>query len=222
MYGEAQTNERFKTWDMLKFIKASSDLPWVCIGDFNEVLFRSEHQGVQERNFAHMVVFREMADVCGLYDLGYEGRSWTFEKRITGGSYCRVRLDRALATPDWSARYPMVTVSNMAAAASDHGPIVLQWRHETGNRRSRKNKKRFHYELMWETHEDFSPWLSELWQGDKALTLNELHQKLASTAGRLDNWGRTTFGQVRLELNNLKVELDKLQADPHCTGPSQA
>ena len=38
VYGEAQTSERFKTWDMLKFIKSSSALPWLCIGDFNEVL----------------------------------------------------------------------------------------------------------------------------------------------------------------------------------------
>ena len=38
VYGEAQTSERFKTWNMLKFIKSSSALPWLCIGDFNEVL----------------------------------------------------------------------------------------------------------------------------------------------------------------------------------------
>ena len=38
IYGEAQTSERFKTWDMLKHIKSSTALPWVCIGDFNEVL----------------------------------------------------------------------------------------------------------------------------------------------------------------------------------------
>ena len=26
-----------------------------------------------------------MVDVCGLYDLGFEGRRWTFEKKVTGG-----------------------------------------------------------------------------------------------------------------------------------------
>jgi hypothetical protein len=38
VYGEAQVSERHKTWDMLKFIRSTSPLPWVCIGDFNEVL----------------------------------------------------------------------------------------------------------------------------------------------------------------------------------------
>ena len=50
VYGEAQVNERHKTWDMLKFIKASSPLPWLCIGDFNEVLHREEHVGVNARS----------------------------------------------------------------------------------------------------------------------------------------------------------------------------
>ena len=88
VYGDAQTAERHKTWDMLKFIKASSHLPWVCMGDFNEVLLREEHQGVQERSHTQIAGFREVVDVCGFHDLGYEGRSWTFEKRVAGGLYC--------------------------------------------------------------------------------------------------------------------------------------
>jgi hypothetical protein len=47
--------------------------------------------------------FREMVDVCGLYDLCFEGRKWTYEKRVAGGSFCRVRRDRALANLSWSA-----------------------------------------------------------------------------------------------------------------------
>lgn len=66
VYGEAQTTDRYKTWDMLKSIKPASSLPWVCIGDFNEVLHRSEHVGVQERSYAQIEGFRDMVDVCGL------------------------------------------------------------------------------------------------------------------------------------------------------------
>ena len=66
VYGEAQALERHKTWDLLKFIKASSHLPWVCIGAFNEVLHREEHSGVQERSRAQIEGFREAVDVCGM------------------------------------------------------------------------------------------------------------------------------------------------------------
>jgi hypothetical protein len=116
VYREAQTHLRFKTWDMLKFIKSSNSLPWMCIGDFNEVLHQSEHEGVQERNLAQIAGFWEMVDVCGLRDLGFEGRRWTYEKKVAGGSFCRVRLDRAVTTADWCARFPNSTVQNLVAA----------------------------------------------------------------------------------------------------------
>ena len=220
MYGEEQTSERFKTWDLLKHIKSSSSLPWLCIGDFNEVLHRSEHVGMQERSYNQIAGFRDMADVCGLYDLGYEGRSWTFEKRVAGGSYCRVRLDLALATPEWTSRFPVAMVSHLAAVASDHGPILLRWKQER-DKNCRKRKKRFQYEIMWESHEDFNPWLGEVWQGDKATTLADLQRKLTSVAGQLEGWSRHTFGHVRLELRKLKEELEAMQANPLRAGPMQ-
>jgi hypothetical protein len=80
VYGEARTSECHKTWGMLKFIKASSPLLWLCIGDFNEVLHREEHKGVNERNNAKMAAFHETMDVCCLADLGFTGINWTFEK----------------------------------------------------------------------------------------------------------------------------------------------
>ena len=82
-------SERHKTWDMLKFIRSSSPLLWVCIRDFNEILHRSEHVRVQERSASQIAAFREMVDVCGLNDIGFSGRSWTFEKKVSGGSFYR-------------------------------------------------------------------------------------------------------------------------------------
>jgi endonuclease/exonuclease/phosphatase family metal-dependent hydrolase len=132
VYGEAQTAERHKTWDMLKFIKSSSHLPWTCIGDFNELLNRDEHQGVQERSNAQMVGFREM-DVHGLYDLGFEGRAWTFEKKVAGGSFCRIHLDCTLVSPDWGAHFSQARVTHLTTTSSDHDPILLRWKHGGGS-----------------------------------------------------------------------------------------
>jgi hypothetical protein len=67
-----------------------------------------------EHSLAQIVGFREATDVYSLADLGFEGNSWTFEKRVAGGTFCRVRLDRALATVDCSARFPLATLRHIA------------------------------------------------------------------------------------------------------------
>ena len=74
---------------------------------------------------------------------------------------------------------------------------------------------------MWESHEDFNPWLGEVWQGDKATTLTDLQRKLTSVAGQLEGWSRHTFGHVRLELRKLKEELEAMQANPLRAGLTQ-
>lgn len=50
---------------------------------------------INQREMAQINLFREAIDVCQLCDLGYIGLSWTFERRVQNGAYCRVRLDRA-------------------------------------------------------------------------------------------------------------------------------
>jgi endonuclease/exonuclease/phosphatase family metal-dependent hydrolase len=70
VYGEAQVSERHKTWDMLKYFRSSNDLPWLCIGDFNEVLRSEEHVRVAERSGSQIAAFREAVDICSLCDLG--------------------------------------------------------------------------------------------------------------------------------------------------------
>jgi hypothetical protein len=125
---------------------------------------------VQERSHAQIEGFWEM-DVCGFQGLDFEGRSWTFAKRVAGGSFCRVRLDRALATIDWCLRFPETKVGHLTAAASDHGPILLllQW---TSTSRCRRGRKLFRYEIMWESHEDFPSMMMECHVGAELKKLN--------------------------------------------------
>lgn len=127
IYGEAQVSERHKTWDTIRSLAVSSGDPWVMLGDFNEVLFHSEYEGVGQRSQTQLDGFRDALDVCGLTDLGHIGSQWTFEKRVPGGTYTRVRLDRAVADPNWCALFPAASVVHETAACSDHTPILLKF-----------------------------------------------------------------------------------------------
>jgi hypothetical protein len=107
--------------------------------------------------------------VCELMDLGYTGMAWTFEKKVAGGTYCRVRLDRALATTSWTDRFPLAALQHLTAAACDHSPILL--RHAPKGERVR-HARFFRYEAMWESHQDFIPMIEASWG---TTTCNSMH-----------------------------------------------
>jgi hypothetical protein len=49
IYGEPRWEDKYKTWDRMRELKQRSDLPWVIIGDFNEILFSTEKEGGNPR-----------------------------------------------------------------------------------------------------------------------------------------------------------------------------
>lgn len=119
IYGEAQVPERYKTWDTLRGIAETQNRPWAVLGDFNEVLHIHEHDGVGHRSQAQIDAFREAIDTCSLSDIGYTGSSWTFEKKVAGGTYTRVRLDRCFVNPEWALALASSALSHKNAASSD-------------------------------------------------------------------------------------------------------
>lgn len=62
-------------------ISISSSLPWLAMGNFNEILHAQEHDGVGNRSQAQMNGFQDALDMCGLFDIGYKGTPRTFLKR---------------------------------------------------------------------------------------------------------------------------------------------
>ena len=57
--GESKTEEKENTWALLRLLKAKSNLPWLCSGDFNEILFNCEKEGGAPRAEAYMEGFRK-------------------------------------------------------------------------------------------------------------------------------------------------------------------
>ena len=42
IYGEPKSGGKENTWKLMRILHGRSNLPWMCFGDFNEVLFASE------------------------------------------------------------------------------------------------------------------------------------------------------------------------------------
>ena len=49
-YGHPEAHKRKESWDQLKALNRKFQLPWICFGDFNEILFMKKKMGGVQRS----------------------------------------------------------------------------------------------------------------------------------------------------------------------------
>ena len=141
IYGEPKWEDKYKTWDKLRDLKNTSDLPWVVIGDFNEILYSHEKEGGNLRPHTYMDAFRDALSDCDLEDLGFWGENFTWKRgRI------REKLDRAVANGAWHIMHPYASLHHLDWTRSDHRPILLETDHPFPLHRRAGSKK---FEAKW-------------------------------------------------------------------------
>jgi len=71
--GNQKNEEKDKTWGMISNLKDQFQMPWLCSGDFNEILFGFEKEGGQPKTESNMRKFILALEDCDLQDLGFVG-----------------------------------------------------------------------------------------------------------------------------------------------------
>jgi endonuclease/exonuclease/phosphatase family metal-dependent hydrolase len=106
-------------------MRAQSNGPWICCGDFNEVLCHDEHQGLRERTDKQISDFQQCLADCGLVDLGFCVPKYTWSNRQDPHRHVKARLDRAVANVEFSNLYEDCLVENVITTSSDHYAIHI-------------------------------------------------------------------------------------------------
>ncbi|XP_019157985.1 PREDICTED: uncharacterized protein LOC109154706 [Ipomoea nil] len=158
-YGNSDQNRRQESWDLLRELRDQSSLPWVTIGDFNDITCQSEKRGPHPQPTALIEGFNDSLMDCQLFDLGMEGSRFTWEKGRGTEAWVEERLDRAVATPSWLDIYETAVVRNLLTLESDHTAILLDV--DTGA--VRRAKKRFRFESAWLQEEGCHRVVDQVW-----------------------------------------------------------
>ncbi|GMJ03875.1 hypothetical protein HRI_004056700 [Hibiscus trionum] len=209
-YGSPVTSLRHISWDTLRSLGADQSLPWLSIGDYNEILMAEEKKGGMVRSARQMDEFRSAVQDCDLSDLGYTGRWYTWEKGKFAATNVRERLDRGLANPAWWDLYPNFQVSHLSHSISDHCPVLVD---TIGcipqNPTSTSNC--FSFDANWVLEEDFEQLVSTSWIGDHS----PVPDKLERLALSIKNWCRGLRSRRFRTNKSLKERLEHLSlADP--------
>lgn len=88
----------------------------------------------------------EIVLINRLQDLGYRGLCFTWCNRREGNEYINERLDRFLATSEWSQIFLDSSVVHDFAAYLNHRPI---WINTEGQGRLIRGRRTFRFESIW-------------------------------------------------------------------------
>ncbi|XP_015946659.1 uncharacterized protein LOC107471680 [Arachis duranensis] len=108
VYASPHAHLRSKLWKEMKKIATDMKLPWLLIGDFNDISKADEKKGGATLDMHAVNRFKRWIEECGLIDMGYIGSKFTWVGGVRGGLKIYKRLDRALSNSDGRIDFQML------------------------------------------------------------------------------------------------------------------
>ena len=209
-YDWPETHKHHESWELLRQLNQKFTLPWLCVGDFNEILKSHEKKGGRLRPENQMRDFREALDECGFADLGYVEQKYTWYKQLTGGVTVWERLDRAVANNDWISLYPGTMVKHLECGFSDHKPIII---HLEGI--PIRKQKPWRFEQVWLKEDECRAVVESAWQESLSSTspMGVIETNLETCQARLRSWSKDSFGNITRDLIHKRKQLKEVEEE---------
>jgi hypothetical protein len=211
-YGHPVANKRDEGWSILRHISTLEPGPWICLGDFNEILNESEKWGGRSRPRGLMESFQGTLEACGLSDLGFKGPKYTWSNCQEGLDLIKERLDRVVANRSWCEFFREAEVWVGAAISSDHAPITL---HVTGLAPKQLQRRPFRYEAGWELEPDYKRTVEKAWSvpSSNLDPWQNLLRKIGSCQKEFQQWRYHSLGRDKRIFQSQCEVLARLQGE---------
>ncbi|KAH7861946.1 hypothetical protein Vadar_032900 [Vaccinium darrowii] len=207
VYGCPRREGRELVWEKIRSIARLEFLPWMCMGDFNQILSGNDKLGGHYPNQVLISSFHGLITDCGLVDLEFKGPKFTWRNNRSGENFIMERLDMAFANSKWREIHDKAMVFIEPAIGSDHNPLVLNTEvpsNEVG--------KPFRFESFWVTEEGCNTVIQDSWSlTTEGTSMISVCKKLRFCKESLKAWSKENFGDLRLKINAVKEELVTIQ-----------
>lgn len=216
IYGESQTELKYKTWNRLRDLYSQSTQPgqpWLVAGDFNEILHQFEKEGGRPRPQAQIDRFRCALEDCELSDIGFAGDIFTWRNnQFREADFVRERIDRAVANTAWRSKFSGMHVINGDPYHSDHRPVIIDTDRNVRMPSNMVGQRPFKFEASWLEEERCKQIVSNVWEvgGPDGGVL----QKLREVASSLLLWNTNVLGSLEKRLKRAKKELEAYRRMP--------
>lgn len=202
LYASPIHERRKNLWNSLSSFATSLSMPWLIMGDFNDISNPNEKFGGSRANYYKMNCFNNFLLSSKLLDLGFEGPKFTWSNGRQNGHLIRTRIDRSHANNEWSSLFPNCKVFHLPRTHSDHCPLLLKT-----SPSYLQGEKPFRLEYFWLTHNSFIPLVSNIWN----LFPNDLDKTVSIFQEKVKAWSKVTFNNIFLQKRTLSKRLLGIQ-----------
>ncbi|XP_074298255.1 uncharacterized protein LOC141629093 [Silene latifolia] len=157
---------------LLRLLAGEGDGPWLCMGDFNEVLYSTEMKGGSRAQW-QMNNFRNVVDEAGIRDIPLEGYEFTFDNGQA-----------------WFDLFPYARLFHLSREWSDHCPIKVVGDSRAGQ--DGRGAKVSWFEHIWVGEDGCEEEIRRGWDSGNG----ELTESLARCAKELIAWKGVSIGKI--------------------------
>lgn len=135
-------------------------------------------------------------------------------------------MDHALGDSEFMRIYGGPAVTHIPVVESNHCGLLISVQYFAilatgGYSRSRRKRKPFRYENMWQRHDNYVEFVHRTWD-PRAMQpdLSSISETLKTMQSSLLVWNANVFGSVKKQIQQLREELEKGRNPSLYRGPS--
>ncbi|XP_031121072.1 uncharacterized protein LOC116024317 [Ipomoea triloba] len=194
-YGNPDRQRRRDSWDLLRYSSSLNNLPWVIMGDFNDLLLENEKIGRVPHPGWLLRGFGEVVRESGLSDFAFQGFQYTWEKGRGTDAWVQEKLDRILVSGDWRDMFPGARAWSVEGGCSVHLALFLM----TDDGRATQFRRRPRFENVWVRNPECRRVITDVWSRLDGVGIGN---RLTECGRVVWNWGRR---QTQGNLEEVKV-----------------
>ncbi|XP_019150943.1 PREDICTED: uncharacterized protein LOC109147742 [Ipomoea nil] len=203
-YGFSDTGRRREAWQMLRRLAGESLLPWVIMGDYNDLLHQSDKRGRAPHPPWQINGFRDAVADCGLLEMPFDGVQFTWTRSRGLLNMVEEKLDRIFVTPTWQEMFDGATATSLVCPYSDHLPLLLTPVVAVQTTR----RRRFLFDNMWLREHRCREIVAKSWEGSRG---RDVMTKLQWCGRDIWRWGKNYNKDFLRRIENCKATMDALR-----------
>ena len=202
IYASPRLTKQRIMWSNIEKVGQLHNLPWLMIGDFNEVLGGEDKFGGNQINLNRALEFKACLDSCNFVDLGSADPKYTWTNKRQISDLILERLDRCFTNPIWRILYLEAVVTHLPRTFFYHHLVLIELWKPNANGLERP----FRFQTMWLLHHDFHRIVREAWPEGVPL-------KVATTnfTRKAKKWNYEVFGNLFARKKRVLAKLNGTQ-----------